>query len=91
MAVRDRAAERDRMKHLVDLVPDTYLEAAERMLAGLAENRVREDPLLAALENAPEGEEELTPDDLAAIEAGRQAKREGRVVSHDEALTRFGQ
>jgi len=79
--------EREEVRRLVELVPDADLPTVRRMLAGLTSSV---DPVLAAIEQAPEGDEELTEEDVAAIEAGRQAKREGRVVSHEEALERLG-
>jgi len=81
------AQEREEVRRLVELVPDADLPTVRRMLAGLTGSA---DPVLAAFEQAPEVDEEVTDEDLAAIEAGRQAKRESRVVSHEEALRRLG-
>jgi hypothetical protein len=79
---------RENLRRLVELVPERDLEAAERVLQGLI--ALDRDPLRAALDSAPEADGELAPGDLEAIEAGRRAKREGRVVSRDEARRRLG-
>ena len=86
---------RERAHRLLDLVPEGELPTVERMLRGLAQEAAAQvppsyDPVLTALETAPEGDEELTPEDLEALQAGWRAKDEGRVVSHEEARRRLG-
>jgi len=78
---------RENVRRLVDLVPERDLETIERILQGL----LREyDPVLAAFENAPEEEDELSEEMIEALKEARRAKIEGRVFSHEEARRRLG-
>lgn len=65
---------RDELRALVDAIPDDRLPAARAALAPLA------DPVLLAFLNAPDDDEPLTDEDLAAIEAGRADIAAGRTV-----------
>ncbi len=77
--------EREEVRWLLELVPDDDLPTLRRIVSALAV-----EPPCVSIDDAPEEDEDLSSDDLAAIEAGRQAKREGRVVSHEEARRRLG-
>lgn len=88
MAVMDIAAERERVKKLVDLVPAKDLDVVARMLRGLVEEN---DPVLAAFANAPEDDEgEPSEESLAKLAEADRAIAEGRVVSHEELRQRLG-
>ncbi len=65
---------REAVHRLVDELPDTLLPEIERYLAAL-----RDDPVLRAFMEAPEDDEPLTPEEIAAIEEGKAeiARREG--------------
>ncbi|HZO31194.1 MAG TPA: hypothetical protein VFH48_34950 [Chloroflexota bacterium] len=65
---------RDELRALVDAIPDDRLPAARAALAPLA------DPVLLAFLNAPDDDEPLTDEDLAAIEEGRADIAAGRTV-----------
>jgi hypothetical protein len=63
---------------MVDAIPDDRLPAARATLARLV------DPVLLAFLTAPEDDEPLTDEDLAAIEEGRADIERGDVVSLEE-------
>jgi hypothetical protein len=63
---------------LVDELPDDALPAAERYLQSLREAAV--DPVLQAFLNAPEDDEPLTAEDLAAIEEAEAEIARGEVI-----------
>jgi len=67
---------------MVDQLSDAAIPEAERLLVALRE---ADDPVLRAFMEAPEDDEPLTDEDIAAIEEGLEDVRAGRVVSHDEA------
>ena len=73
---------RDDVKRLVDLVPEEDLPTLRRLLRGLLRER---DPVVAGFANAPEDDEEVTEEDVAALEEADRANAEGRVVSHERA------
>ena len=56
------------LHQLIDDLPESVLPEAERFLESL---RAGDDPLLRALLEAPEDDEPLTPEDIAAIEEGK--------------------
>ena len=59
---------RDLVHHLIDELPDALLEEAARRLTDL-----RDDRFLRAFLEAPEDDEPLTEEDIAAIEEGKAA------------------
>ena len=69
---------RDELRAMVDAIPDDRLPAARATLARLV------DPVLLAFLTAPEDDEPLTDEDLAAIEEGRADIERGDVVSLEE-------
>lgn len=71
-----------RLHQLVDQLPDTELEGAERYLEAACAG---EDLLLRTLNRAPVDDEPLTEKDLAAIEEGKAAYRRGDFVPADDA------
>jgi hypothetical protein len=70
-------ATRPDLHALVDKLPDEELNEAARYLTGLA----TVDPVVRALLLAPLEDEELQPEELEAIEAGRQAYERGEYVA----------
>ena len=79
---------RDRIHHLIDEPPEhelpDALRAIERFLAGRGG-----DPLLAALANAPEDDEPVTPDE-EGIQEGMAATARGDMVSQVELRRALG-
>lgn len=81
------AREREEAHRLLELVPDEDMPTVRRMLAGLA----RKDPVLAALEAAPEDDEgELSEDAIAGIEQARRSIAQGRTLSTEELCRQLG-
>ncbi len=85
MSVAERIEERERVKKLVDLVPDSDLDAAARMLRGLAV-----DPVAWTLDNAPLDDEPITQEDIDAQAEARADIAAGRVYSHEDVVRRLG-
>ena len=69
---------RDKLRVLVDAIPDDRLPAAREALEQLT------DPVLLAFLNAPEDDEPLTDEDLAAIAEAKADVARGDVVSLKE-------
>jgi len=69
---------RDELRALVDAIPDDRLPAAREALEQLT------DPVLLAFLNAPEDDEPLTDEDLAAIAEAKADVARGDVVSLEE-------
>lgn len=78
---------RERIHQIIDSLPDSELPEIEDFLA---QRRTADDPFLRALANAPEDDEPLTPEDIAAIEEGLADLAAGRVISNDELWRRLG-
>lgn len=78
------AMTRDQLHSILDSVPDKRLSDVPATLERPA------DPVLLALLSAPEDDEETTGEDLAALEATRDAYRRGETISHDEVRREFG-
>jgi predicted transcriptional regulator len=80
-------APRDNLHRLVDALPESELERAERVLEAL--RQVAEAPYRpledALLDNEPEMSEER-----AAVDEARSDIAAGRVISHEEAKRRWG-
>ena len=70
------ATTRERLHALLDELPDDRLDEAEDVIAALA---ARFRPLA----EAPEDDEPLTDEDLAAIEQGRATYRRGESIPED--------
>lgn len=81
--------ERERLRALVDGLPEQEVHAALRFVEYLQETE--EDPVLKALREAPLDDEPVTEEDLKALEEAWEDVRQGRVVSHEEIRRRvFG-
>ena len=74
---------------LVDALPDSALDAAGRMLAGLSAPSFA-DPVTAALAEASMDDEAVTRGDAEAIAEGERDVEDGRVVSAAELRARLG-
>ena len=68
---------------LLDDVPDSFLPFVQDSITRICERK--DDPFWKALAEAPIEDEELTPEELAGIEAGRASRRAGLGIS-TEAL-----
>jgi hypothetical protein len=75
--------ERTVLHRLVDMLPESDLDAAQRVLRGLlAADR---DPILAALLSAPEDDEAVTEEDIAAEAQANADIAASRIYSHEQA------
>lgn len=77
---------RERIHRLVDQLVDAELPAIESLLV---ERRAATDPVLQALANAPDDDEPLTDEEIAALDEAYADIAAGRVVSHAEARRRL--
>ena len=75
---------REQLYRLVDELPEDELATAARILEGL-QGHSEQDPMLKLLDEAPEDDEPLTPEDIAAIEEGKAAFRRGDYWTPQEA------
>ena len=78
---------RDNLRRLVQLLPESDLETAERVLRGLLS--LHEDPFLQTLSAARPDDEPMDEEELAAEAEADQAISKGRLRSHDDVATRF--
>ncbi|MHB0875934.1 MAG: hypothetical protein ACYC5O_07815 [Anaerolineae bacterium] len=78
--------DRQRLRRLVELVPDEDVPTLLRIVDALA----AEDPVLAAIENAPlDDEGELSDETVARLAEADRAIAEGRVISDEELRRRL--
>ena len=78
---------RDLVHHLIDELPDALLDEAARRLTDL-----RDDQFLRAFLEAPEDDEPLTDEDVAAIEEGKAEIARGEVSDWEDVKRRiFGE
>jgi hypothetical protein len=75
--------DRKRLLALVEALPEPEIHAALRFVEYLRQEVP--DPVARALDEAPIDDEPLTAEDLAALAEAEDDRREGRVVSHEEA------
>lgn len=80
--------DKDELHRLVDELPVGEVQAARRFLEYLRDRGG--DPLLRALENAPEDDEPETPEEEAAVKHARESVKRGEVVSDEELRRRLG-
>jgi predicted transcriptional regulator len=71
---------REMAHKLIDDLPDSELKPVVELLAS------RRDPVIAAFQDAPLEDEEISPEEEAAAAEGRADIEAGRVVSHEEML-----
>jgi hypothetical protein len=80
-------AEKAILYRLVDMLPERDIDAARRMLRGLL--IPDEDPVLRAFLEAPEGDEDMSPEDLESLARGDADVAAGRVISDEELRRRL--
>ena len=78
---------RERVHRLVDELPEDELLAVEQLLA---ERRGKPGGFLGTFADAPEDDEPLTAEDIAAIDEAYADIAAGRTISHDELWRRLG-
>ncbi len=79
---------KDRLRELVEMLPEAEEQTALRFLEYLAERGG--DPVLRALAMAPYDDEPLTDEDREAIREGREDAAAGRVMSTDDLRRTLG-
>ncbi|HEY6320229.1 MAG TPA: hypothetical protein VJA16_01590 [Thermoanaerobaculia bacterium] len=80
-------APRDNLHRLVDTLPESELERAERVLEV---RRQVAEPFYRPLEDVPLDDEPETPEERDAIEEARGDVAAGRVIPHEEVKRRWG-
>lgn len=76
-----------RLYHLVDLIPDAEIHAAERYLEYLAEHG---DPFVRRLVDAPFDDEPVTDQEEAGVQEAWGDYKDGRVHTLDEVKKELG-
>lgn len=79
--------ERERLHLLIEKLPERDVHTALRFLEYL--ESTGSDPVLSALDKAPVDDEPLSAEDVQALEEAEEDRRQGRVVSHEEARRRL--
>lgn len=74
---------RSDLHSILDAIPEDRLSDARAALEALA------DPVLLAFLTAPEDDEPLTPEDVAAIEEGKADIARGDVISYADVERRL--
>lgn len=75
---------RTELHELVDELPEDDIEEAVLLLRRL------KDPVMRMFDEAPEEDEELSPEGKVALDEGLQAIARGEVISHREAMRELG-
>jgi hypothetical protein len=70
--------EREQVRALIELVPDGDLTTLARLVRGLL--ATEGDPMLAALDNAPEDDEPVSPEEAEQVRRGMQEAARGEVI-----------
>ena len=78
------ATTRERLRELLDALPDDRLDEAEAAIAALAV------PPFRPLSEAPEDDEPVTDEDLEAIREGHEEYLRGELIPHDVAMREIG-
>ena len=78
---------RKRLHQLIEELPEDEIRAAERYLEFLSASQ---DPLIQALESAPEEDEPITDEEREAVEEAERAFAGGDVVSDAHVRARLG-
>jgi hypothetical protein len=78
------ATTREKLRELLEAVPDARLAEAEAVLVPLT------DPVLTAFMNAPEDDEPVTVEDLDALAETRAEFERGETVPHEVVRREFG-
>ncbi len=72
---------RDRLHRLIEELPEQDLPTVEQLLT---ERHLDDDAFRRMLAEAPQDDEPLTADDIAAIEEGLRDVEAGRLIPNDE-------
>ena len=72
---------------MIDELPEQDLSAVEQLLT---ERHLDDDTFRRMLAEAPEDDEPLTAEDIAAIEEGLRDVEAGRLISDEELWRRLG-
>ena len=78
---------REDLRHLVDELPDSELDTAQRFLEYLRDTA---DPVLRAFMEAPEDDEPETEEERTAVLKAREDFKAGRVVPLEEVKRELG-
>ena len=78
---------REELHHVVDDLPESELATAKRFLVYLC--LTGRDALLRTLLNAPEDDEEETPEEAEGMAEAYEDVRAGRLIPHEEAKRRL--
>lgn len=81
-------ATREALRRLVDRLPESELQAAQRFLEYL--HVAGSDPVLQAFIQAPEDDEVETPEEAAAVSKAREDVARGDVLSTDQLRQALG-
>jgi hypothetical protein len=77
---------REKLHQIVDKLPEEELDAALKAIESRAD-----DPLIRRLEEAPLEDEEISPEEEAAVQEARDELAAGApLISHDEIKREFG-
>jgi len=79
---QDIGKEKKQAHELIERLPPTQLSAVVGLLEAML------DP--SALANAPAEEEEITPENAAAMDRARESLARGEGIPHEEILREFG-
>ncbi len=78
---------------LIEQLPESAVRLAEKMLQSIIAEFPDDSPrarLLAMLANAPIDDEPLTPEDIAAIQEGKESIARGEGISLKDLKKEFG-
>ncbi len=78
---------KQRLHQLIDELPDEEIQPAQRYLEFLA---ACQDPLVRALESAPEDDEPIADDEREAVDEAERAAADGDVVSDAHVRAKLG-
>ena len=79
---------RESLHQLIDELPECDLHMAELLIQW--RHQLRDDPLLVTLATAPLEDEEITPEEEAAVAEAREEAARGEVYSFDEVKRELG-
>jgi hypothetical protein len=77
---------KESLHRLVDALPESAVEEAERVLRALA----TDDPVAGAALLAPDDDEPGTPEEAAAVQEGREALARGDFYTLEEVRRELG-
>ncbi|MDE0334491.1 MAG: hypothetical protein OXI64_05990 [Defluviicoccus sp.] len=78
---------KQRLHQLIDELPDDEIQAAQRYLEFLA---ACQDPLLEALNSAPDDDEPITSEEHRAVQEAERAAAAGDVVPDSHVRAKLG-